>query len=1077
MVEESLPTFEAYCKNVDVSSLMADQARSRQYLSLVETYSDFATPDRASKVKRALSFPELIRWRTAALRAIRAVVGSDALAADSPAQLNAVVPVILENLSLENDEILNSLQAKAQIGEKQSTEVARRRRLSIATVSTVDTTDGNPVGTSTTADADKVAEEEVRVLAIRCLKQIFSISTASTRGQTRLATALTVKFIAAKQKPLSRAGQSPGADMAGNWATSLFEAIARWTPVQDRFVIIVTAMETLTRSPIIESLLDKQLILAQLIDWLLRSDINLIGLSVMDVLLGLVHHMLLLLQLGGRDSKLVPHAQQNDVFGIYREAHEAFDPGAMLAEPDPDRQLPTESTPSPIRLELLSVLQRCISDLGTHIYYTDQITDMLTAILARLKPSASSEVTSTTAAINNPAAATRAIADSISLQEDPATDNFFSFATARVVALNAVRDIIVTANSKRISNGLSAEVRSRVGVQVWEGTQWLLKDEDQEVRLAYVEALVTWLKYETNKNDTMIPKDGPRKGKNGKKETGLNGDTGLARRAVSNASRKESKVPKSNFHQLLVVTMFDNALDLAESEVDILALFLLLGTLIERLGVNAVRVGLPMIATLQSTVLASEGISSPRAKINVASLVHGYFWAVAEKFDLETTKQGRDINDEIMHRKKAAIWLNKIRIQPTPMDQIRALLTPSEKEAVYSEESTGNMKSFSNITDFVNEISYSYDNALISPPNSPPSSPGRVFSVPTLGFGYGYGIAPAPKPSPEDQLSQKVKEEMCSSWSRDVCMANVEKESTGSINGSRNGASFRGQQHLSVNSPNLNGGDSPASAQEGFVAPPIVSGLGSLSKQRRLPSSTSDVNLAATSSRESTMKVSDLKRALSGYQTGVRNGSPLRRPATASRRSVRSEDSESLLSWNDADDFDVSTADVNSSVIQDVRAVTMRPATARSLKVRNTVHDQTTLEPRGAAYDPNSDIPPVPEIPSALNLPGTFPRESSPGRPQTAKDQTAGPIDTNRPLSKQVLGSSLASLNSVKRTDVKHTSRPGSRAGSASVWSQKQVVTSKADLSNFLAGIETGLTDSSGANKENGKKRLIVPPY
>ena len=67
----------------------------------------------------------------------------------------------------------------------------------------------------------------------------------------------------------------------------------------------------------------------------------------MDVLLGLIQHVLLLLQLGGRDSKLIPHAQQNDIFGLFKEAHDVFDPGDML-EKNNNREMPTETTPSPV---------------------------------------------------------------------------------------------------------------------------------------------------------------------------------------------------------------------------------------------------------------------------------------------------------------------------------------------------------------------------------------------------------------------------------------------------------------------------------------------------------------------------------------------------------------------------------------------------------------------------------------------------------------------------------------------------------------------------------------------------------
>jgi len=90
--------------------------------------------------------------------------------------------------------------------------------------------------------------------------------------------------------------------------------VARWTPVQDRYVILVTAMDILVRSPLSDDNLQQQLVLATMIDSLLKSDVNLIGLSVMDVLLGLIQHVLRALQLDGA----APHLQQSNGTGKVR---------------------------------------------------------------------------------------------------------------------------------------------------------------------------------------------------------------------------------------------------------------------------------------------------------------------------------------------------------------------------------------------------------------------------------------------------------------------------------------------------------------------------------------------------------------------------------------------------------------------------------------------------------------------------------------------------------------------------------------------------------------------------------------
>ncbi|KIV80577.1 hypothetical protein PV11_08070 [Exophiala sideris] len=1081
MVEETLPTLEAYCKHVDSAHLTADQERVKQYLSLVQVYAGFATKQQPTDRRNGDSIPLSLRWRTVGLRAIKAVVSSDALGTDSNQQLNLVMPVILENMSLENDDILVHLQERAKTIDRQDGELARKRRTSLTTITTVDTVDGDPAtAVETTAGADKVAEEEVRALALRCLKQIFSVGIGSTRGQTRLATALTLKFIASKNPPRT----TPDNADQGNWATSLFEAIARWTPVQDRFIILVTAMETLVRSPIVEGVLEKQLVLATLIDWLLSSSVNLIGLSVMDVLLGFIQHMLLLLQLGGPNPRFrAPN--QNDTLGIYREAKEAFDPSTVLTGSELNKT-PSKTVPaaSPTRQELLVRLKNCIASLSNHIYYTDQISDMLTAILARLKPSTQSEVPTSAAAINDPAAATRAIAESASIQEDPNTSAFFSFNTARVTAVQVIKDILVRANSKRNPTGGPLEARARVGVQVWEGTQWLLKDEEREVRYAYIDALLTWLKLETNKSDTLLPRDGSRKTAQSKKNLHQEaGEVNLAKRAVSSASRKESKPARSSFLALLHLAIYDSILDDAENEANVLLLYLLLTKLVERLGVNAVRSGLPMILRLQETALNGEVVST-RGRINVASVVHGYLWTMADKFDFEDTQVGHEITAEIARRKRFEIWNHRVKFPAATIDAIRNVPAVSEKQSEHVDEAVQTIKPFLSVSDLVNVVATAYNEALATPPTSAPSSPGRVFSVPTLGFGYGYGAAPAPKPSREDQLPERVKEEMAAGWSREACIAAIEKESAASVTGSRTGASSLPPRHYlnsnGVRGPgSASGQESPVNAN-GSTTPVqqgLGNGLGTLTKARRPSANGSPARGPTSSSRDSTMRVTDLKRALTGVASGRRR-SPLRQPMTASRRSTRSSLESSMVSWDEADDRNPSFLDVRASGV--ATDSTEQIGDRETTEAPHTMSNTATTEPSRSIYDAvtlplvtadprnDTDIPPVPKIPSALNLPGTWPRDASPARSdQPAPQRISSPPQTAEasPQSRRVTSGAFSTSSKA--------SRPTSRRGIGAAMNSPD---EKFDLGSLLAEIPSGKGGVAG-DKENRASRLIRPPY
>ena len=674
----------------------------------------------------------------------------------------------------------------------------------------------------------------------------------------------------------------------------------------------------------------------------------------------------------------------------------------------------------------------------------------MSAILTRLKPSANSDISSPAAAIENPAAAATAIANSVNLQEDPLTDGFFSFATARFTALRAVKNILLVANARKSRTGAATEARSRVGVQVWEGTQWLLRDEDREVRLAYCDALLTWLKLETSKDDLHLPREGPRKSKsNSKRDQEENGELKLAKRVVSNASRKENKTAKSNFLRLLHLAIYDNAIEDSQLDLDILLLHLLLTNLTERLGVNAVRHGLPMIDRLQDDLKSSDIFPGAKARINIASLVHGYLWALSEKFDFETSRVGHEIHSEISHRKKNGLWHEKFRLPALPLDQIVASSSSqTENQSIIPEIPSGSLRPYKARADLVDEICTSYNESLMTPTTSPPSSPGRVFSVPALSFGYGYGLSPGPKPSPEDRLPIKVKDELLSEWSKDSVIAAVEKERSDSLSGSKTGtgSARTGRNFLTVDgvngvrrvgSPSAN--NSPTRAAQGGNGQRISAmyyalngGLGNLQKlQRTGTDEGSPTPLTASSSRDSTVRVTELKRALSGDQNNMRDLRPLRRlvigasdRSADSAQSRSSSGSESMVSYseegggvdgsalnlNAVERLDFAPAPSTGVQQQSPDASLERPRSSPPPSVpqltaprfESGIHAATTL--RRLRSDPRlgQDVPPVPEIPSSLNLPGTYPRDNSPVRPSSSKG-TGGQSSPHQPQNRPPL--------------------------------------------------------------------------
>ena len=1036
MVESSIPTFEAFCEHHDGASLSADQEYLHQYEEIVQIYASFAST-RPPPSKVPISAPVAIRWRGVGLRAIKSVASAEALASVAGRQLDVTVPILLENLWTDNEDFLDLLEHRLEVEEKVDTEKLLRRRTSVATVRTADTSaETNALTVSaTTADADKLAEEDTGVLALRCLKEIFVVN---NRPQTHGATQAALKFIAervADHEPVIEADSKN--KRCRGWATKVFEVIARWTPVQDRYVILVTAMDTLIRIPLDEANLQQQYVLATMIDSLLKSDINLIGLSVMDVLLGLIQHVLRVLQLGGG----VPHLQQD--YGAGEVKNVPGNPSPSASIPGAIAEVSVLATD--MRKDLLTRLQDCIGDLATHVYYTDQISDMVSALLLRLKPSPLSGVSNSAVAIENPSAAAAAIIEVGDMTEDPNTDGFFSFETAKVKALEAIKSILIVASHRKSMTGVGDLGRSRVPVGVWDGTQWLLRDSDGRVRKAYVDALLTWLDLEMTKSDLRIFQNKP------KALTRTTRDdlaTSLTKRAVSNASHREkpAKPSRTTFLQLLHLAVYENALQYLDSEQDIVLLHLLLTNLVENLGVNAVKDGLPMIFRLQEDILELE---TPMAKIRIGSLCHGYFWALSEHFDFDSSTIGRAIHSEIHRRRGKRFWIDRIRLPPIKLDQIGTPGQTTPRQVLPQEElETESIKPFDDRFQLVTLISLSYAESVASPPPSAPTSPGRSFSHPILS-------ADAPPTENVHTMPEKIKDQMMSEWSRESVIAIVQENSkTVSLNGSRAGTTTTGHRNFLAVNGNLanregtsSGQASPQGNHHVHRSRPnstygLVGGLGALQKLRK--GSGQSPSPASESSRNSVTRVDQLKRVLSGQPNAL--------PGT---RGVAYSDasSESMVSYDfTASEVSFNPGQQNLPLME--RSVSLREPRDRS---RSKSRDRTagpselsrplTSHPviytadgnrNGAAEGEDlTTVPPVPPLPTSLT------GETTASQDHAVKD-------------------TLRKGRSVKR----NTKSRGGQTSQSTPWGEEGGAT--VDLESLLKGIDT-----SGEQRGNVAK----PPY
>jgi hypothetical protein len=1068
MVEESVPTFETFCAHQDPATLAADQEYIKHYEDTVRLYAEFASKKAVSHTKTPISWPVAIRFRKAGLEAIKSIASSDSLGSETGRRLAAILPAILLNIYSDTGEYLDQLVHREQekLDFDKDKELALRRRQSISTVRTVDATDGDPIAASgTTEDADKIAEEEVGLVALQALRNIFK---EVNRTQLRLATSTVLEFIAARIKPhehFKSHGNRPCHN--GSWPTTLFSMICGWASVQDRFTILVGAMETLVHNPIKEEDIERQLVLATIIDYLLSSTINFIGLSVMDVLIGLMSHTLLLLQLGGSGSSIVPHSQQADASGLLKEK-EPISSGNLTGG------VVTElvKEPSDYRLQLLATLQKSIASLATHVYYTDQVSDMLKAILSRLKPSPHSDIPTTSAAIEDPAGAIEAIANAANLQEKTdQVDSFFSFDTARLTALAAVREILVVANAKKPDGSSTSANRRQVELDVWEGTQWLLRDPSGQVRKAYADALLTWLNLELKKSNLRVLEEG-RLSKTELKEKEIETGANLARRAVSNASNREktSKRAHTTFLAMLHLAIYENAHQYVDSEPDILLLHLLLTNLIEKLGVNSVKSGLPMIMRLQEDIPV---VGNPKSKIKIGSLVHGYFWALSMAFDFETSSVGRALHNEISRRNDQGLWLRSVRNPPAPLDQIHLLATyPGSVKVSPDEVETEALKPFDNREALVDRILDGYAKSFASPPSSPPTSPGlpsrqpsRQISASMIRTSQTFHVDDGTR-----ALPMKIKDQMMAEWSRAACIASTTKDSSSSasISHSRTGttgAAGRPNNHLAVSIPNGTFESSPANSPNRAVKnhsrpPSMAYGLVGHSGSPNRTASPSRTALS-TSSVRFAVRVEDLKRVLEGgaprssYTThgSIRGNTGYDPDDTGSESMVSADFSVSELSYATAHERDTEGAASEGSVTP--KPMTMPPSANIASK---------DFGGKGDA------VPPVPPLPPSLRASSVSPAPLSPqgagGRPKTAPGR-----NTNGEQREIANGSahSLRQSRSFRRGERRSGSR--SRDGAKAKDGR-----GRADFRVLLDAIRVE-DDSDDGEDEASKSGTGRPPY
>ena len=897
--EESTPTFESFCEHHEGSSLAAIQDYGTPFTAVVVAYAGL-TQDYTNFSKEKFSMPVAQRWRTIGLRAINCLASSELLGTDEAGYLDAIMPVLLDALQPRSAGYLKTLHRRVVSEDHPEEERPITRRLSLATVRTAETSDSHPAPfLPTVAEADKVAEEKIGLMSLQSLKGIFQ---TSNRNQVRTATALVLNYALERvTRPRDgHAGDAGTASRSGDsWAAALVEMMARWVPVQDRYVIVVSALELLAQMPLTDRELPRQLVLASLIGSLLRSDVNLIGLGVIDILVDILRRILALLELGPAG----PAATQPAPSERGGASSRASQGQLHLQLPDTEKRQvggPGESASiSNTRDRLLHRLRSCIGDLATHVYYLDQISDMISAILVRLKPSPTAMPSSLALASDD-----RTTDD----QQSPGcgtplgklkANEVFWTGTARAIALKAVTDILQVANLTEMFNRTGTSSRNRVSLEVWEGTHWLIRDRDGLVRKAYVEALSAWLRWEIDRSSAraLMEQRGTVKAtlRHAKELSGPAGPSQSVRSSI--LKRHTLRPAKLRFLPLLHVSIYDNLLDNAESGPEMMLMHLLLTNLAEKLSVVAVKYGLPMAFRLQDD---AQNFESRLARVRVGSLVHGYLWMLCEQMGLAASWIGRDVSSEISRRKSLGIWTEGIQTPPIQLESIRNACgsVAHERGLLQQAVRASPSRPFEHRAALIELIGMAYAASLTSPPGSPAGSPSCKQTLPILETATATRSAAASLAP--GGLPPEIKNEMGLDWSRESVIASCQAAASKSASGSE---SRRGALHQStsgrdvIGMAGMNGGIvggigsgigrspsnhhlSQANHLSSSPLPPATGGdvslgVGGVGMLRRAQQVTLPENegtstpLSVSSSRSSVVRVDDLKRVLSGNMPGL----------------------------------------------------------------------------------------------------------------------------------------------------------------------------------------------------------------
>jgi len=353
------------------------------------------------------------------LEALTAFIASDAFQAPPAAgQIRIIVAALVRILAQSTTSlaVLKSKyptlsRAKIDLNRMSGDNLSpRERRRSFFTQEATAVQSGTP---RSSMQVD-FTEEQNSVLALKNLKLVCEMNNAS----------LIRTGLDSLMDELASLNSSNSTDDYPAWTVDLVTLVLSWLSIQHRYLTVIASLEDLDlpglkKDKSISS--SKQELMLTIVEGILTTGESLIGLNVIDILNSLIERIAI--------------------------------------------QINTQRAAAG---EVVQKLVNCIIGLAGHTYYSDQISDMCSAITEWSRP--------LFAALNR-----------VSGKESPAIegdDDALNVKTGAIWSLRALKGVL-----EKRAESVSLE-------EVWSGTEGGLAGRDGDVRMEYVDALVTHLRSE-----------------------------------------------------------------------------------------------------------------------------------------------------------------------------------------------------------------------------------------------------------------------------------------------------------------------------------------------------------------------------------------------------------------------------------------------------------------------------------------------------------------------------------------------------------------------------------------------------